>query len=309
MPGSTRGSGTDTPRALAARGADSVRAAQMAEVALFLRRFRRNHIGMAGAIVVIGCVLVAALAPTISPYPLDEVHSRARLVPPMGDFLLGTDELGRDVLSRVIFGSRISLLVGVISVSLALGLGSALGLAAGFYGGITDNAVMRVMDVLFAFPAILLAIGIMAMLGSGITNAMIAIGIVYAPSFARLARASVLSLKEKEFVEAARALGLSDFWIVARHIMPNLLAPVIVQTTFSLSTAILTEAALSFLGLGTPPPAPSWGGMLSASRRYVELSAWPAVFPGLAIMILVLGFNLLGDGLRDVLDPRLRGGE
>jgi peptide/nickel transport system permease protein len=168
---------------------------------------------------------------------------------------------------------------------------------------------MRMMDVLFAFPAILLAISIMAMLGSSITNAMIAIGIVYAPSFARLARASVLSLKEKEFVEAARALGLSDLWIVVRHITPNLLAPVIVQTTFSLSTAILTEAALSFLGLGTPPPAPSWGGMLSASRRYVELSAWPAIFPGLAIMILVLGFNLLGDGLRDVLDPRLRGGE
>jgi peptide/nickel transport system permease protein len=308
MRGWIPGSGTEVPPGPDARAA-GVRAAQLAEATLFWRRFRRNHIGMAGAIVVLGCVLVAVMAAVISPYPPDELHGRLRLVPPSRDYVMGTDELGRDIFSRIIFGSRISLQVGVISVSLALVLGAALGLAAGFYGGATDNAVMRVMDVLFAFPAILLAIGIMAMLGSSITNAMIAIGIVYAPSFARLTRASVLSLKEKEFVEAARALGLSDFWIVVRHITPNLLAPVIVQTTFSLSTAILTEASLSFLGLGTPPPAPSWGGMLSASRRYVELSAWPAIFPGLAIMILVLGFNLLGDGLRDVLDPRLRGGE
>ncbi|MGH2359771.1 MAG: ABC transporter permease [bacterium] len=280
-----------------------------ARFAWFWRRFRRNHIGMAGGMIVIACVLTSLVASAIAPYPPDEMHSRARLAAPRAEFPLGTDELGRDILSRIIFGSRISLQVGVISVSVALVLGSALGLVAGFFGGATDDALMRVMDVLFAFPAILLAIGIMAMLGPSITNAMIAIGIVYAPSFARLSRASVLSLKEMEFVEAARALGLSDLRIIARHIAPNLLAPVIVQTTFNLSTAILTEASLSFLGLGTPPPAPSWGSMLSTSRRYVELSPWPAIFPGLAIMIVVLGFNLLGDGLRDVLDPRLRAGD
>jgi peptide/nickel transport system permease protein len=275
----------------------------------FWRRFRRNRIGVAGAIIVLACIVVAIFAPLLAPYPMEEIHSKWRLYPPNEYFLLGTDEFGRDVLSRIIFGSRISLEVGLISVSLALLLGSALGLIAGFYGGATDNVIMRAMDVLFAFPAILLAIAIMAMLGPSITNAMTAIGIVYAPSFARLARASVLSLKEKEFVEAARALGAPNMRIIVRHIMPNLLAPVIVQTTFSLSTAILTEASLSFLGLGTPPPEPSWGSMLSASRRYVELAPSPAIFPGLAIMIVVLGFNLLGDGLRDVLDPRLRAGD
>jgi peptide/nickel transport system permease protein len=308
MPGSIPGSATDIPRAPGDRAGES-RSPRLTAAAIFWRRFRRNHIGVAGGIIVIACILVAVVASVIAPYPPDEVQARLRLQPPGERFLLGTDEFGRDLLSRIIFGSRISLQVGVISVGLALAFGSALGLAAGFYGGATDHVVMRIMDVLFAFPAILLAIGIMAMLGASITNAMIAIGVVYAPSFARLARASVLSLKEEEFVEAARALGMSDTRVVLRHIVPNLLAPVIVQTTFSLSAAILTEASLSFLGLGTPPPAPSWGGMLSASRRYVELSPWPAIFPGLAIMIVVLGFNLLGDGLRDVLDPKLRAGD
>jgi peptide/nickel transport system permease protein len=275
----------------------------------FWRRFRRNRIGMAGAIGVLLCVLVAVLAPLLAPYPPDETHPNWRLYPPNEYFLMGTDEFGRDILSRVIYGSRISLQVGVIAVGLALVLGSGLGLLAGYYGRWVDNVTMRAMDVLFAFPAILLAIAIMAMLGASITNAMIAIGIVYAPSFARLIRASVLSLKEREFVDAARVLGVSDAGILARHIVPNLLAPLIVQATFSFSTAILTEAALSFLGLGTPPPTPSWGTMLSASRRYVELAPWPAIFPGLAIMVVVLGFNLFGDGLRDVLDPRLRAGD
>jgi peptide/nickel transport system permease protein len=264
---------------------------------------------MAGALAVLFCVLVAVVAPLLAPYPPDETHPNWRLYPPNEYFLMGTDEFGRDILSRVIFGSRISLQVGVIAVGLALALGSLLGLIAGFYGSWIDNLVMRAMDILFAFPAILLAIAIMAMLGASITNAMIAIGIVYAPSFARLIRASVLSLKEREFVDAARVLGVSNAGILLRHVVPNLLAPLIVQATFSFSTAILTEAALSFLGLGTPPPTPSWGTMLSASRRYIELAPWPAIFPGLAIMIVVLGFNLFGDGLRDVLDPRLRAGD
>ncbi len=264
---------------------------------------------MAGAVPLLVVVLVAVLAPLIAPYPPDEIHTNWRLYPPNQYFLLGTDELGRDLLSRIMYGAQISLQVGLYSVALALSTGTLIGLVAGFFGGWIDDVLMRVMDVLFAFPAILLAIGIMAMLGASATNVVIAIAIVYAPSFARLSRASVLSLREQEFVLATRVLGLSNTRIMLRHIAPNLLAPLLVQTSFSLSTAILTEAALSFLGLGTPPPAPSWGGMLSASRRYVELAPWTAIFPGAAIMLLVLSFNLFGDGLRDVLDPRLRAGD
>jgi len=241
----------------------------------------------------------------LAPYGPEETHPNWKLFPPNEYFLLGTDEFGRDILSRIIFGARISLEVGLISVTLALLIGASTGLVAGFFGGWIDAITMRCMDVLFAFPAILLAIGIMAVLGTGIANAMLAIGIVYAPSFARLGRASVLSLKEMEFVQAARVLGLGELRILTQHVAPNVLAPMIVQVSFSLSTAILTEASLSFLGLGTPPSVPSWGSMLSSSRRYVELDPWPAIFPGAAIMLLVLGFNLFGDGLRDVLDPRL----
>jgi peptide/nickel transport system permease protein len=274
-----------------------------------LRRFRRNSIGMSGALIVLLCIATAILAPLIAPYGPEETLPNWKLYPPNEFFLLGTDEFGRDILSRVIFGARISLEVGLISVSLALLIGASAGFVAGFFGGWIDGLTMRCMDVLFAFPAILLAIGIMAVLGTGIINAMLAIGIVYAPSFARLARASVLSLKGMEFVQAARVLGLGEVGILVRHVLPNVVAPMIVQTSFALSTAILTEASLSFLGLGTPPSVPSWGSMLSSSRRYVELDPWPAIFPGLAIMLLVLGFNLFGDGLRDVLDPRLRAGD
>ncbi len=275
----------------------------------FVRRFSRNWIGLVGAAIVLLCIAIAVLAPLLAPYGPEETHPNWKLFAPNEYFAFGTDEFGRDILSRVIFGARISLEVGLISVSLALVLGACAGLLAGFFGGWTDGLTMRCMDVLFAFPAILLAIGIMAVLGTGIANAMLAIGIVYAPSFARLARASVLSLKEMEFVQAARVLGLGELAILVQHVVPNVLGPMIVQTSFSLSTAILTEASLSILGLGTPPSIPSWGSMLSSSRRYVELDPWPAIFPGLAIMLLVLGFNLFGDGLRDVLDPRLRAGD
>jgi peptide/nickel transport system permease protein len=275
----------------------------------FVRRFSRNWIGMAGAAIVLVCLAIAVFAPLLAPYGPEETHPNWKLFAPNEFFIFGTDEFGRDILSRLIFGARISLEVGLISVGLALMLGACAGLLAGFFGGWLDGLTMRCMDVLFAFPAILLAIGIMAVLGAGITNAMLAIGIVYAPAFARLARASVLSLKEMEFVQAARVLGLGELAILVRHVVPNVVGPMIVQTSFSLSTAILTEASLSFLGLGTPPSIPSWGSMLSSSRRYVELDPWPAIFPGLAIMLLVLGFNLFGDGLRDVLDPRLRAGD
>jgi peptide/nickel transport system permease protein len=269
----------------------------------------RNRIGLSGAIIVSACVLLAVLAPLIAPYGAEETHPNWKLFPPNEYFLFGTDEFGRDILSRIMFGAQISLEVGLISVALALLLGATGGLVAGFFGGWLDAVIMRCMDVLFAFPAVLLAIGIMAVLGTGVINAMLAIGVVYAPSFARLTRASVLSLKEMEFVQAARVVGLNEVNILRQHVVPNILSPLIVQISFSLSTAILTEAALSFLGLGTPPSVPSWGSMLSASRRYVELDPWPAIFPGLAIMLLVLGFNLFGDGLRDVLDPRLRAGD
>lgn len=264
---------------------------------------------MAGATIVLVCVLVAILAPLLAPYGPEETHPNWKLFWPNEYFLLGTDEFGRDILSRIIFGARISLQVGLLSVMLALLIGVAAGALAGFFGGWVDGALMRIMDVLFAFPAILLAIGILAILGTGLANAILAIGIVYAPAFARLARASVLQVRDMEFVQAARVVGLAPFALLLRHVMPNTIAPLIVQTSFSLSTAILTEAALSFLGLGTPPSIPSWGSMLSASRRFVELDPWPAIMPGIAIMLLVLGFNLFGDGLRDVLDPRLRAGD
>jgi len=310
MAGSTPASATDL-RALSPPVTAAARPMPRTEATWrgFSRRFMRNWIGLSGAIIVLLCIAVALLASLLAPYGAEETHPNWKLWAPNEYFVFGTDEFGRDILSRIIFGARISLEVGLISVSLALVLGASAGLLAGFFGGWLDGLTMRSMDVLFAFPAILLAIGIMAVLGTGIANAMLAIGIVYAPSFARLARASVLSLKEMEFVQAARVLGLGELAILVRHVVPNVLGPMIVQTSFSLSTAILTEASLSFLGLGTPPSIPSWGSMLSSSRRYVELDPWPAIFPGLAIMLLVLGFNLFGDGLRDVLDPRLRAGD
>jgi peptide/nickel transport system permease protein len=308
MAGSTLGSATES-RTPAPIVATPVAPRTEAPLRGFVRRFGRNRIGMAGGVIVVACVVVAVLAPILAPYGPEETHPNWKLFPPNEYFLFGTDEFGRDILSRIIYGAQISLEVGLISVSLALVAGGLSGLIAGFFGGWSDAVIMRCMDVLFAFPAILLAIGIMAVLGPGTANAILAIGIVYAPSFARLTRASVLSLKEMEFVQSARAQGSGEARILKQHVVPNISAPLIVQISFSLSTAILTEAALSFLGLGTPPSVASWGSMLSASRRFVELDPWPAIFPGLAIMLLVLGFNLFGDGLRDVLDPRLRAGD
>jgi peptide/nickel transport system permease protein len=229
-----------------------------------------------------------------------------RLSAPSAAHPLGTDELGRDELSRIIHGAQVSLQVGLVSVVIALVVGTATGVAAGFYGGAVDAVSMRTIDIMFAFPGLVLAIVIAGLLGPSRTNAMIAIGIVYAPAFARVVRGSTLGVLGLPYVEAARSLGVSDGRIVRRHLLPNIMAPLIVLTTVYLSTAILTEAALSFLGLGTQPPEPSWGGMLNAARSYMERAPWLAIAPGLAIMIVVLGFNFLGDGLRDVLDPQLR---
>mgnify|MGYP000893572637 CR=1 FL=1 len=270
-----------------------------------VRFVARNPIGALGAVIVVLVVLTAIFADVLAPF--DPTSQLAQpLQPPGGAYRLGSDELGRDVLSRVIHGARVSLYVGIVSVAIALVSGSILGLLAGYYGGKIDMTIMRVMDVLFGLPAIVLAIAITSVLGPSLNSVLVAIGIVYAPQFSRVARAPTLSLRERDFVTAARALGAGDIWIVARHILPNMTAPIVVQATVAFSTAILTEATLSYLGLGTQPPTPSWGTMLNAGKQVLLLAPWTSIFPGLAIALTVLGFNLLGDGLRDVLDPRLR---
>lgn len=269
------------------------------------RLARRNPTAVAGAAIIGLTVFVALAAPILARYgPVSQIAQP--LLAPGGAYPAGTDELGRDELSRLIFGARVSLYVGGLAVVIALVLGASSGIAAGFYGGWLDNATMRVMDVLFSMPALVLAITLTSVLGPSLTNAMIAIGIVYAPTFARIARGPTLSVIGLPYIEAARAIGASNAAIIVRHVLPNVSAPLLVQTTVSLSTAILTEAALSFLGLGTQPPTASWGLMLSTARQYMLIDPWIAVLPGIAIAVTVLGFNLFGDGLRDVLDPRIR---
>lgn len=259
----------------------------------------------------IGVVLVAALAVIALAAPLLvgadplAMNPRARFAPPGAAHPLGTDQFGRDILSRVVYGTRISLGVGVGSVAISLAVGLALGSVAAMREGVVDDVVMRTMDVLFAFPAILLALAFVAVLGSSARNVVLAIGLVYIPVFARTVRAALLTVKHREFVEATRALGRAELSTYARHVLPNALAPILVQASLSISTAVLAEAALSFLGVGTQPPTPSWGGMLSESRAFMEVAPWTAVFPGTAIMLAVFSFNLLGDGVRDYLDPRL----
>jgi peptide/nickel transport system permease protein len=265
----------------------------------------RNPIGLVGATVVLLTVVVALAAPLIAPYDPDAQESE-RLLPPSGSNLMGTDELGRDTFSRIVFGARVSLQVGIISVFIALLIGAIFGITAGFLQGRADAWLMRGVDIMFAFPGLVLAIVIAGLLGASRTNAMIAIGLVYAPAFARVIRGSVLSVMSEPYVEAGRVVGSTNGRLIRQYVLPNIVAPLIVMISVYLSSAILSEAALSFLGLGTQPPEPAWGGMLNLARSYMEISPWMAIFPGLAIMIVVLGFNFLGDGLRDVLDPRLR---
>lgn len=269
-----------------------------------LRSARRTPVVLIGAAAVGLVVLVALAAPVLAPH--DPVAQIAKpLLAPGAAYLAGTDEFGRDELSRLIWGARVSLYVGGLAVLIALGLGASSGVLAGYFGGWVDDVIMRVMDVLLSMPALVLAIAITAVLGPSLTNVMLAVGIVYAPTFARVARGPTLALVQVPFIEAARALGAPTAAIIARHVLPNVAAPILVQTTVSFSTAILTEAALSFLGLGTQPPTASWGLMLSAARQYMLIDPWIAVLPGCAIALTVLGFNLLGDGLRDVLDPKM----
>ena len=268
-----------------------------------LMRYRSAQIGL---VLVLLYLTVALFASVLAPYSPIEQHARDRLQEPSATYWLGTDEFGRDILSRLMYGATNSLRVALLSVIVACVLGTALGMIAGYTGGLADNAVMRVMDLFFAFPAILLALSIVAALGPGANNTIMAISVVYTPIFARVARGPVLSIKAMEFVEAAKSMGARHPRILLRHILPNTTAPIIVQVSLALSWAMLTEAGLSFLGLGTIPPAPSWGSMLSESRKLLEIAPWMAISPGMAIMLGVLGFNLLGDGLRDALDPRLR---
>jgi len=245
-------------------------------------------------------------APIVAPYDPIGLISGAVMRPPSWEFLFGTDELGRDVLSRVIHGARISLQIGVITISIALVLGTMVGIAAGFYGGVIDGALMAVMEILLAFPQILLAMAILAMLGPSLKNAMIAVGLSAVPVYARTARGTTLSVRAMDYVEAARAVGAGDGRILVRHVLPNMISPVVVLGTAGVGIAILIAAGLSYLGLGAQPPTPEWGAMLSESRAYLRNAWWMATFPGLAITLVVVSLNLCGDWLRDLLDPRLR---
>ncbi len=269
------------------------------------RFVRRQPIGLIGIFLITVVVVAGIFSGQIAPYE-PTAQKFKRLHPPNVVNYLGTDELGRDVFSRLIYGSRVSLQVGIIAVSFALVLGASLGLTSGYVGGTFDNLAMRLVDLMFAFPGLVLAIVIAGLLGPSIQNAMIAIGIIYAPTYARVARAAVLSVKNQEYMDSARLSGAGHLHIVLKHIVPNSLAQIVVLTTLSMSTAILTEASLSYLGLGTQPPDPAWGKMLSDGRIFIEFAPWVSVFPGFAIVLAVLGFNLLGDALRDEFDPRLK---
>jgi peptide/nickel transport system permease protein len=272
----------------------------------FAARLVRTPLAMAGVLIVVSYLIAAVGAPWLSPDDPLVMHSQSLLAPPGGAHPFGTDQFGRDLLTRLLYGARSSLAVAFGSVALALTAGGLAGIMGGYHGGVLDNVLMRAMDVIFAFPAVLLAIAIMAIAGTAVGNVIVAIGIVYTPQFARVIRASTIETRGLEFVEAAGALGAGTFRILRSHVLPNITAPLIVQTSLSLSFAILTESALSFLGLGTQPPTPSWGNMLAEARRFMVIAPWTAITPGAAIALIVLGFNLLGDGLRDLLDPRLR---
>jgi peptide/nickel transport system permease protein len=271
-----------------------------------MRRFLRHKLIVTGSLIIILLAVIALFGSYIAPYDPEAMNFAAVFAPPSLTHPFGTDEFGRDVFSRVLYGAAVSFRVAIVAVGISGVVGVVLGALAGFYGRWLDEVIMRIMDILFAFPAVLLAITVMAILGRGVTNAMIAIAVVYTPIFARVTRGAVISVRGREFVNAARALGQSNGQIIIKHIMPNALAPIIVQTSLSLAFAILAEAALSFFGLGTQPPDPSWGRMLSEGRSFLNQAPWMGIFPGLAIMLSVMGFNFLGDGLRDLLDPRLK---
>ncbi len=267
-----------------------------------LKNNTRVKVSLGLIILIIG---VAILAPVISPYQPNELNLGASLQPPSTQHLLGTDRMGRDILTRIIYGTRISLIVGVIAVGISGLLGVVFGTLAGYYGGYVDGIIMRIVDVLLAFPSILLAIALVAVLGASLFNIMLAIAIVNWVGYARVVRGEFLSLKNKEFVSAAKAMGANTFRIIFKHMLPNCIAPIIVMATLGMAGAIITESSLSFLGLGVQPPTPSWGEMLNTGRQIIRQAWWVSTFPGIAIMLAVLSFNILGDGLRDALDPNM----
>lgn len=270
------------------------------------RSFKKNKMALVGTLIVLFFILVAIFAPLIAPYGFKEVAMKNRLQPPSADHWFGTDDFGRDIFSRVVFGARISLWIGFFSVLGSMAIGTLLGVVAGYYGKWVDSLISRIFDIMLAFPGILLAIAIVAVLGPSLQNALIAIAIVNIPTFGRLIRSRVLSVKEEEYIMAAKAIGMSNSRILFKHVLPNSMAPIIVQGTLAIATAIIEAAALGFLGLGAEAPNPEWGKMLSDAKAFLTNAPWTMIFPGLAIMLTVLGFNLMGDGLRDALDPRMK---
>jgi len=276
---------------------------------LIWKRFKRNKLAVSGGIIVLALCFIAVLAPIISPYDQTEIDRKQILEPPSSKHLFGTDDLGRDILSRMIWGSRISLSVGFVAVGIATLIGMILGAVSGYYGSWTDRIIMRFVDIMLSFPTFFLILAVIAFIGSSIWNIMIVIGFTSWMGVARLVRAEFLSLKEREYVLAAKALGLSDIRIIFKHIMVNSMAPVLVSAVLGIASAVLVESALSFLGIGVQPPTPSWGNILTLGKDNIEIAWWLSVFPGLAILITVLGYNLLGEGIRDALDPRLWGAE
>ncbi|MEH7385531.1 nickel transporter permease [Bacillus sp. JJ1521] len=270
------------------------------------RSFGKNKLALVGTCIVFFFIILAIFAPLIAPQGIDEKNLANRLQPPSSDHWLGTDDFGRDILSRIIFGARISLRVGFFAVLGSAIVGSLLGILAGYYGRWVDNVISRMFDILLAFPSILLALAIVAILGPSLRNALIAIAIINVPNFGRLIRSRVLSVKEEEYITAARAVGMKDRRILFHHILPNSMAPIIVQASLAIATAIIEAAALGFLGMGAQPPNPEWGKMLADSKNYLIQAPWTMIFPGIAIMLTVLGFNLMGDGLRDALDPKMK---
>lgn len=268
--------------------------------------FRHKPLGAAGGAVLFMMVVIALAAPFFATHDPDEMNAESKWAPPSPQFIMGADELGRDVWSRIVFGARVSLVVGLASTLLGTALGALLGLVGGYRGGAVDNAIQRVMDILMAFPTLVLALALMAALGSSLQNVVIAIGVVMIPRAARVIRSAALAVKENQYIEAARAIGCSDWRIIFRHVMPNCVAAYLIIVTAQLGAAIVVEASLSFLGMGVPPPHATWGRMLTKAVSAFQSSPWVAVFPGLAISLAVFGFNLLGDAVRDTMDPRLR---
>lgn len=274
--------------------------------ASMMRRFRKNKRALVGFWMVVVFVGIAVFAQAIAPYDPIEQNMDVILQPPSASHPFGTDEYGRDILSRIIYGSQISLMIGIVGVLISVVVGVGLGTISGYFGGRADMLIMRVMDIFMAFPSFLLALAIVSVLGPGMVNVMIAIGIFSVPTFARISRSAVISVKNKEFIEAAKSMGASHARVIFKHVLPNSVAPIIVLSTMRIATAILTASGLSFLGMGAQPPTPEWGAMLSTGREYLRTAPHVSTIPGLAIMFMVLAFNMLGDGLRDALDPKMK---